>query len=316
MSRRLPPLNALRAFEAVARYLSVSRAADELNVTPAAVSHQIRTLEDHIGQPLFRRTSRNLLLTDAGQACLPGIRDAFERLAAAMAEIDQLGTSGILTVSAAPSFAVKWLLPRLDGFNAAYPDIDLRISASMQLTDFARDQVDMAIRYGSGRYPDLTVEKLLPESVFPVCSPKLLDADPAVDQADWLGRQTLLHDDSPDDDLSCPNWTMWLKARGVAGVDAGRGPRFNQSSLVLEAAALGRGVALAKATLATADLAEGRLVRPFGTTQQLDFAYFLVFPNAKARLRKVLAFRDWLMAEAAQVCGVADAAPVMAAAVA
>src|SRR5690348_10422810 len=198
MSRRLPPLNSLRAFEAVARHLSISKAAEELSVTPAAVSHQIKTLEDHLGVALFRRDKRNLMLSDAGQACLPGIREGFERLAAAVGEIDSLGLAGILTVSVAPSFAAKWLLPRLDSFQAKHPDIDVRVSASMQLVDFSRDDVDMAIRYGSGRYPELIVEKLMTEAVFPVCSPKLMKGKDAPNSPDALRSHTLLHDDSPD----------------------------------------------------------------------------------------------------------------------
>jgi LysR family transcriptional regulator, glycine cleavage system transcriptional activator len=300
MSRRLPPLNSLRAFEAVARHLSISRAAEELSVTPAAVSHQIKTLEDHLGVALFRRDKRSLMLSDAGQACLPGIREGFERLGSAIAEIDSLGLAGILTVSVAPSFAAKWLLPRLDGFQAKHPDIDVRVSASMQLVDFTRDDVDLAIRYGSGRYPELVVERLMTEAVFPVCSPKLMKGKDGLTSLEALRSQTLLHDDSPDGDVSCPTWAMWLKAAGVDEVDASRGPRFNQSSLVLEAAILGRGVALAKAALAAADLAEGRLVRPFEIAAPVDFAYYVVCPKAKLNLPKVALFRDWLRAQAAE----------------
>lgn len=298
MSKRLPPLNSLRAFEAVARHLSISKAADELAVTPAAVSHQIKTLEDHLGVSLFRRDKRNLMLSDAGQACLPGIREAFERLAAAVGEIDSLGIGGILTVSVAPSFAAKWLLPRLDRFQAQHAEIDVRVSASMQLVDFARDDVDLAIRYGAGRYPDLVVEQLMTEAVFPVCSPKLMKGKNALKAPTALSGHTLLHDDSPDGDVSCPTWAMWLKAAGVEKVDASRGPRFNQSSLVIEAAILGRGVALAKAALAAADLAEGRLVKPFEVSAPVDFAYYIVCPKAKLNLPKVARFRDWLRVEA------------------
>jgi LysR family glycine cleavage system transcriptional activator len=311
MARRLPPLNALRAFEAAARHLSLSKAAEELSVTPAAVSHQIRTLEDHLGVPLFRRDGRSLLLTDAGQACLPGIREGFERLASAIDEIDSLGMQGVLTVSVAPSFAAKWLVPRLDRFQAQHPEIDVRVSASMQLTDFSRDDVDMAIRYGSGRYPDLVVERLLTESVFPVCSPDLMKGKTALKSPEALAQHVLLHDDSPDNDESCPTWAMWLKAAGVDGVDASRGPRFNQSSLVIEAAMLGKGVALAKATLATADLKAGRLVKPFEGSAPVDFAYYMVCPKAKLNLPKVAVFRDWLRAEAV---GEAAPAPRVAAA--
>ena len=299
MGRRLPPLNALRAFEAAARHLSLSRAAEELSVTPAAVSHQIRTLEDHLGVALFRRDGRSLLLTDAGQACLPGIREGFERLASAIDEIDSLGMAGVLTVSVAPSFAAKWLVPRLDRFQARHPEIDVRVSASMQVTDFSRDDVDMAIRYGAGRYPELVVERLLEESVFPVCSPGLLKDKGPIETPDALRNHTLLHDDSPDNDESCPTWAMWLKAAGV-DADASRGPRFNQSSLVIEAAVLGKGVALAKSTLAAADLAEGRLVKPFPVNAPVGFAYYVVCPKAKLNLPKVALFRDWLRSETAK----------------
>ncbi len=299
MRRRLPPLNSLRVFETVARHLSVTKAADELSVTPAAVSHQIKTIEDHLGIPLFQRNKGSLLLTDAGQAILPGIRGAFEQLAAAIEEIDNLGDAGVLTISVAPSFAAKWLLPRLDRFQTKYPEIDVRVAASMSLADFHSDGVDLAIRYGAGRYPDLHVERLLDEAVFPVCSPALLKAAIPLDTPAALKHQTLLHDDSPDDDPSCPTWPMWLKAAGVSDVDGARGPKFNQSSLVVEAAVLGRGVALGKSLLAAADLAAGRLVKPFGDAVSVDFAYFIVCPQAKLALRKVTLFCDWLRGEAA-----------------
>lgn len=292
--RRLPPLGALRTFEVVARHLSLARAADELCVTPAAVSHQIRTLEEHLGVPLFRRSGRNIFLTDAGQACLPGIRDGFERLTSAVNQIDSFGQAGILTVSVAPSFAVKWLVPRLDRFQDQQPGIDIRVSASNQLADFATDDVDLAIRYGSGRYPGLVVERLLPEAIFPVCSPDLLDR---IKTPADLQNQVLLHDDSPDDDQSCPTWQMWFRAAGLGDAASKSGLRFTQSSLVLEAAIHGKGIALAKATLAESDLASGRLVRLFGDATPLDFAYYIVGPERKVALPKVTAFIEWLRAE-------------------
>jgi len=298
MRRRLPPLNALRAFEVAARHLSIARAADELHVTPAAVSHQIRALEDHLGTSVFRRNGRNLLLTDAGQACLPGIRDAFDQLARAVEAIDKVGEAGILTVSVAPSFAAKWLVPRLSGFTDRHPEIDVRVAATMALTDFATDDVDIAIRYGAGRYSGLHVERLLPESIVPVCSPKLRKGPKPLAKPEHLKHHVLLHDVSPEEGESVPTWQMWLKAAGIAGVDATRGPRFTQSSLVLEAAVLGKGVALAKATLASADLAAGRLVKPFAGSTRIDFGYWLVCPKAKLATPKVELFRAWLKDEA------------------
>lgn len=292
--KRLPPLMSLRTFEVVARHLSLIKAADELCVTPAAVSHQIRTLEAHLGLALFRRNGRSIILTDAGQACLPGIRDGFERLSDAISQLETLGEGGVITVSVAPSFAVKWLVPRLDRFQEQFPNVDVRVAASNQLANFANDNVDVAIRYGSGRYPDLEVERLLPEAIFPVASPEL--AARLKTPAD-LASVTLVHDDSPDDDQSCPTWQMWLRAAGINDVDWNRGPRFTQSSLVLEAALHGKGVALAKATLAEADLKAGRLVRLFGDTTPIDFAYYIVGPQRKLKLPKVAAFIDWLRGE-------------------
>ena len=309
---RLPPLNALRAFVAAAKHLSFSRAATELHVTPAAVSQQVKQLEDHLGCMLFKRTSRTLLLTDEGQACLPGLAEAFDKLGEALGQIQLVGSSGVLAVSVAPSFAAKWLVPRLDSFQSGHPEIDVRVSASNQVVDFASDDFDCAIRYGSGNYPGLLVKKLLTEAVVPVCSPALLEAAEPLRAPAALRHHTLLHDDSPDLDPSCPDWRMWLKAASVDGVDAARGLRFNQSSLVLEAALSGRGVALAKERLASADLAAGRLVKPFGTSQPVDFAYWFVCPPPKMALTKVMMFRDWLCGQASA----ATAAPAVEPAIA
>jgi LysR family transcriptional regulator, glycine cleavage system transcriptional activator len=296
--RRLPPLNALRAFEAAARHLNFSRAADELSVTPGAVSQQIQNLEDYVGVSLFKRTPKGLLLTDPAQIALPALREAFDRLAEAASMLTAAVDGRRLTVTVPPSFASKWLLPRLGGFEAQHPEVDVWVSAGMELTDFASGEVDLAIRYGAGRYPGLEVTRLLQETVIPVAAPALLESQPLHDLAD-LANQVLLHDGSPDADDSCPDWTMWLAARGVKGVDGARGPRFNQSSLVIEAAVGGRGVALAKRTLAQADLDAGRLVAPFQIATAVDFAYYLVHPKTKGRLPQVKAFIAWITAQAA-----------------
>ena len=295
--RRLPPLNALRAFEAAARHMNFSRAADELSVTPGAVSQQIQNLEDYIGAALFKRTPKGLLLTDGAQTALPALREAFDRLAEAASLLTAAEDGRRLTVSAAPSFAAKWLVPRLGRFEAAHPEVDVWLSAGLELVDFTSGEVDLAIRYGTGRYPGLEVARLLGETVSPVVSPRLLEEIPLHDLAD-LSRHVLLHDGSPDADDSCPDWSMWLAARGVKGVDGARGPRFNQSSLVIEAAVNGRGVALAKQTLAQADLDAGRLAIPFDIATAVDFAYYIVHPKAKGRLSQVKAFVAWLLAEA------------------
>ena len=295
--RRLPPLNALRAFEAAARHLNFSRAADELSVTPGAVSQQIQNLEDYVGAPLFRRTPKGLLLTDAAQTALPALREAFDGLAEAASLLTAAVDGRRLTLTAAPSFAAKWLVPRLGRFEAAYPQVDVWLSAGLDLVDLTAGEVDIALRYGAGRYPGMEVRRLIGETVIPVLSPELHAANP-LDGPEDLARHLLLHDGSPDPDDSCPDWTMWLAARGVRDVDGARGPRFNQSSLVIEAAVNGRGVALAKRTLAQDDLDAGRLVAPLQIATAVDFAYYLVHPKAKGRLPQVKAFISWITAEA------------------
>jgi LysR family glycine cleavage system transcriptional activator len=237
------------------------------------------------------------LLTDAAQIALPALREAFDRLAEAASMLTAAVDGRRLTVSVAPSFAAKWLVPRLGRFEAAHPQVDVWVSAGLELVDFTGGEVDIAIRYGSGRYPGLEVHRLMQETVIAVASPDFLQAHPLAQLSDLTG-QILLHDGSPDADESCPDWTMWLAARGVKGMDGSRGPRFNQSSLVIEAAVGGRGVALAKRALAQADLDAGRLVAPFQIATAVDFAYYLVHPKTKGRLPQVKAFVGWLMAEA------------------
>jgi LysR family glycine cleavage system transcriptional activator len=295
--RRLPPLNALRAFEAAARHLNFSRAADELAVTPGAVSQQIQNLEDYVGAALFKRTPKGLLLTDAAQTALPALREAFDRLAEAASLLTAAVDGRRLTITAPPSFAAKWLAPRLGAFERAHPQVDVWLNAGMELVDMTAGEVDIAIRYGAGRYPGLEVRRLIGEAVILVASPQLLEEQP-LDKPEDLAKHTLLHDGSPDLDDSCPDWPMWLAARGLRSVDGQRGPRFNQSSLVIEAAVNGRGVALAKSTLAQADLEAGRLVTPLQIATAVDFAYFVVHPKAKGRLPQVKAFIGWIEAEA------------------
>ena len=298
--RRLPPLNSLRAFAAAAERLSFAAAAEDLHVTPSAVSLQIRQLEDQLGLPVFVRTGRGLQLTNEGKAILPGILEGFDQLRMAISLLAPQGEENVLTLSVAPSFAATWLSPRLDA--QAYPNIDIRILETDQLVDFAVDDVDIAIRYGSGIYPGLTADHLLAERVFPVCAPQLL-AGSADHPLELLRSQTLLHDDSPDQDKTCPDWRMWLRAARLSGVDWRRGPHFNQSSLVLEAAVAGRGIALAKATLAEADLAAGRIVKLAEIDQPVEFAYYLVYPAERRQSAKCNAFRDWVMAEAKATAG-------------
>lgn len=296
--RRLPPLNALRAFESAARHLNFSRAADELSVTPGAVSQQIQNLEDYIGAALFKRTPRGLLLTDAAQTALPALREAFDRLAEAASLLTAAVDGRRLTLTAPPSFAAKWLVPRLGRFEQAHPQVDVWLSADMEVVDLAGGDIDLGIRYGAGAYPGLETQRLMQETVIPVMSPELNATTPLAEPKD-LAHHILLHDGSPDADESCPDWQMWLAARNIKGVDGTRGPRFNQSSLVIEAALSGRGVALAKRALAQDDLDAGRLTAPMAISTNVDFAYYVVHPKAKARLPQVKAFVAWILAEGA-----------------
>ena len=300
MARRLPPLNALRAFEAAGRHLSFTKAAAELHVTPAAVSHQVKALEDTLGVKLFRRLTRGLLLTDAGQALLPGLGKGFDGLAAAVEGLSGLEDGGVLTVSVLQSLAAKWLVPRLDRFHDAHPDIDLRVSSATRLVDFARDDVDLAIRYGLGRWPGLRADLLRTEELFPVCSPALLEGPHPLKQPDDLRHHTLLHDESWKVVFigAFPEWSAWLEAAGVGDIDATHGPGMSPSAMVIQAALDGQGVALGRSVLVEADLADGRLVKPFEPTIPLDYAYYVVCPESAAERPKVAAFRQWIMAEA------------------
>ena len=302
MARNLPPLNSLRAFEAAARHLSFTKAAEELHVTPAAISHQIKALEEQLGVPLFRRLTRALRLTQAGQAALPPMRDGFDSLADAVDLLRAHENSGALTVSLDPSFAAKWLVPRLDRFRAALPDLDVRLDATDKLTDFQRDNVDLAIRYGSGNYPGLEVERLLSEEIFPVCSPKLLDGPAPLAQPSDLRHHTLIHLEWDSENVTAPNWRMWLLAAGIHDINYTRGPVFSMTTLALQAAIEGQGVALASSFLVADDLAAGRLVVPFDLSvcDPLDFAYHVVVPKRTADLPKVVAFKTWLLDEIAR----------------
>ena len=300
MNRRLPPLNALRAFEAAARHLSISKAAAELSVTPAAVSHHVKALEEVLGIQLFHRLNRALMLTDAGQLFVPGLRDGFERLTQAVETVAAQREGGALTVSTGPSFAAKWLVPRLDRFRAAHPDTDLRIDATDRAVDFARENADIAIRYGAGDYPGLRAERLFTDVAFPVCSPGLCEGPPPLRTPADLCRHTLLHVDWATQPDTAPSWHMWLLAAGVTDIDASRGPRFSDDSMAVQAAIQGQGVALTSAVLVADDLAASRLCRPFDLSLPMIFAYYVVPPETTAARPKVAAFFDWILEETAR----------------
>jgi LysR family transcriptional regulator, glycine cleavage system transcriptional activator len=291
MARRLPPLNAVRAFEAAARHLSFTRAASELNVTQAAVSHQIKALEQWLEMPLFHRTPRALKLTEAGSDYLAGVRGAFDTLAEATERLTRSTSPRTLTVSCLPSFASKWLLPRLDRYQSAHPDLDVRLETSIHLTDFTRQDVDLAVRMGLGLWPGLSVELLMTEVLFPVCSPALLGGPSPLRCPADLVHHTLIHDDFT------VGWENWCRAAGISAIDVRRGPRFTDSALMVQAAIAGRGVCLARDALVRDDLAAGRLVRPFAAEVPGVEAYYVVAPSQNLHRPKVRAFRDWLFAE-------------------
>jgi len=298
MKRHLPPLNSLRAFEAAARHLSFADAAEELSVTPAAVSHQVKRLEAFLGVKLFRRLNRQVLLTDAGQLALPDVRAAFDRLAGAMERVARRADDNVLTVTATTSFAGKWLVPRLDRFRQRHPALEVRIDAADYLVDFELEGIDLGIRYGKGVYPGLRSDRLFAEEIFPVCSPKLLEGEHPLKRPEDLRWHTLLHADWEVKDDRDPDWRMWLRAAGVTDIDPTAGPKFYPETVALQAAIEGHGVALGSNTLAGADLAAGRLVKPFEFAVPVDFAYYIVVPEKNADQKKVIWFRDWLLEEA------------------
>lgn len=299
MVRKLPPLNALRAFEAAARHLSFTKAAEELFVTQAAVSHQIKSLEAHLGLQLFRRLNRRLLLTDAGQAYFPELRDAFDMMGRATLRLRGQDKTGNLKISVLPSFGAKWLLPRLPRFSEQNPAIDVLVSANDQIVDFDQDDFDMAIRYGTGNYAGLRVDPMMGDRIFPVCSPRLVESERPLKCAEDLRHHILLHDDMARTDASANDWQGWLRAAGTEGVDPERGPAYSHSSMVIQAAIEGHGVALGRTSLIGDDLAAGRLICPFGPVIPAPFSYYLVTPEETADQPKICAFRAWVQEEVA-----------------
>jgi LysR family transcriptional regulator, glycine cleavage system transcriptional activator len=315
MQDRLPPLNALRAFESAARHLSFKKAAAELYVTPAAVSHQIKALEDYLGFPLFRRLTRALELTNEAHLMLPKLREGFASLAAAIARVREASGAGRLTVIAPPSFTTRWLMPKLNRFTTAHPDIELHLASSVQmiddseaaaagevaLADAAEDAPAVTIRFGSGRYPGMEVDRLFRPYYVPVCSPRLREGELPLDTPWDLRFHNLIHDDSIPDRAERPRWETWLQIAKVEGVDFSRGPHFSDASLALQAAIDGLGVALGLRPLVDDEVAEGRLVVPFDLPVPTNYAFYLVAEEAVAQLPAIVAFRKWLLEESAQV---------------
>ncbi len=295
-------LNALRAFEASARHQSFAAAAQELNVTPAAVGQLVRGLEDWLGTPLFIRSTSGkarLVTTDAALRALPDIRAGFDRLTLGLERLREGAIGGVLTVTISPAFAAKWLLPRFERFQAICPDTDVRLETNLKPVDFVAQRVDVGVRYGNGTWPGLRAEKLMGEEVFPVCAPELLRQHQRLHTPAELGGVTLIHDLSMDGHVGFPTWEKWFAKANLVGLTTSRGMKINNSAAVLQAAIEGRGVALARSVMAHDDLAAGRLVRLFPEVQfESELAYYVVYRPECASLPRLVAFRDWLMNEA------------------
>lgn len=291
--RRSPQLNALRSFEAAARHQSFTRAADELCVTQGAVSHQVKALEAELGLKLFNRERQRLVITEAGHDYLAVVQDAFDRIALGTDRLLQRLHSGVITVSTSPDFAAKWLISRLRRFAETYHPIELKVSATMHHVDFAPEDVDLAIRHGAGNWVGLDAVNLCSEELFPVCNPALIRSRRGIHSPEDVLQFPLLHLNDRRD------WSKWLEAAGASGEGLLHGPILNHASLLIDAAIDGQGIALARTALATADLINGRLVRLFQTALPLRSTYWIVCPKATSALPKIVAFRDWLLAEAA-----------------
>ncbi|GHD63268.1 LysR family transcriptional regulator [Thalassobaculum fulvum] len=299
---RLPSLNALRAFEAVARLGSLTRAAAELHVTPSAVRHQIRALEEDLGRTLLRRSGNALVPTEAANGALGHLRRAFDALADANRSLRSPARAPVLRVSAVPSFISAWLIPRLDAFHARHPEVTVQVDTNPQLTDFAREGVDLAVRYGLGGYPGLFECRLFSERYFPVCAPRLLDGpEPLAEPAD-LARHTLLHD-AVRPRVGWPVWRDWLDAAGVLErVDPDSGTHYTMSMFAYQAAVAGQGVALGTTVLAMDLLAAGYLVKPFELELPTAYGYHIVCPPERRERGHVAAFIDWLLEAAGAAC--------------
>ena len=289
MSRRLPPLNSLRVFEAAARHLSFTRAAEELFVTQAAVSHQIKALEEFLGLKLFRRRNRSLLLTEEGQSYFLDIKEIFSSLSEATDKVLERSAKGALTISLPPSFAIQWLVPRLSDFNNQEPDIDVRIKAVDMDEGSLTEDVDVAIYYGRGNWPGLRVELLYQEQLLPLCSPQVLLNEKPLATIDDLRFHTLLHDTSRKD------WKLFVKQFELAGMNVNQGPIFSHSAMVVQAAIHGQGVALAHSVLAKPDIDSGRLVCPFNEVLVSKNSYYIVCREQQLEIGKISAFREWVL---------------------
>ena len=293
MNERLPPLTALRAFEAAARHMSFAKAADELNVTPAALSYQIKALEADLGMPVFRRLNRAVELTEAGRVLAPGTSDAFSSLSTAWRTTKRLNDNGVLTVTAGPAFTSKWLAPRMYDFAQAHPEIELRFLATLRIIDFDRDEVDVAIRFGLGQDKEVYSQPLIREWMTPMMTPEMAEQ---IDQPEKLGEATLVHDDSISFFKTPSDWGAWSKAAGL-DIDVSHGPRFSQADHALDAAMAGAGVVLGRVSLATRALDSGRLVAPFELGLLSSGQFRFICPTGNEKRPHIAAFQSWVQDE-------------------
>ncbi len=302
MIEHFPGLRTLRAFDAAARHLSFTRAAEEMGVTPAAISNQIAELEDQLRVTLFIRTSRTMRLTREGEILSTAASESLETLAKSLHRLKRLENRNQIRVSSTPSVAAKWLVPRLDGFLEAFPGADVRIDVSNTLVDFDRDDVDVAIRFGAGKYPGLRSDMLFNDTLSPVCSPSIITKEKPLQMPKDLLRHTLIHLEWQASGSPWPNWRMWMQAAGIREFDEKRGLHFGQTSLTIQAAIDGQGVALGDSNLVADDLAAGRLVKPFDLSLKApdSFSYFIITRLDTKEAPMVDAFRDWCLMEAKQ----------------
>ena len=294
--RRLPPLNALRAFEAAARHMSFNAAADELYVTPSAISHQIKSLEQYLELALFHRNRRRVELTAAGEKYLPTIQQALDEIDSATRRLMANPNEAAVTLSVAPAFLTRWLMPRLSSFQERYPDVELRMSASNAAIDFHQSDIDMAVRFGRGDWGEVEAHFLMGMSVVPVCSPTLLKRC-ALETPEDMRNQTLIHVSTRMEE-----WRTWLRAVGVDASGFGKDLRFSSTSLATGAAMEGLGIALADRQLVDKELERGELVIPFDISLDTQSAFYLVYPQERALMNYGMkAFCDWILAEVGAV---------------
>lgn len=298
MPRRLPPLNALKAFEAAARHLSFAGAAEELHLTPSAISHQIKGLEDLLGVALFERRGRGVMLSSAGGRYYPALRQAFDQMQSATDALRVNDGLGSLTINVLPTFAIRWLVPQLSDFQRRHPEIEVRMTTNVETIDFARSDADAAVRFGAGKWAGLRARLLMREQIVPVCIPALLEGRPPLAVPADLKHYPLLHDVNRPD-----SWRQWLTAVGERGVDPERGLKLETTNLAVQGALQGLGIVMVNPRLVRPELEAGTLIEPFGFHLSTDAGYYLVYPQGRENRPRLKAFEEWLAGTVARMAG-------------